>query len=60
MFSVKSFEDLIKISDEIEKPIFYNYSENIGHMNKFYIINENTSYIYYIKHSAVIVSSSTL
>lgn len=60
IFYVKSFEDLIKISDEIEKPIFYNFSENIGHMNKFYIINENTSYLYYIKHSAVIIPSSNL
>lgn len=60
IFYVKSFEDLIKISDEIEKPIFYNFSENIVDMNKFYIINENTSYIYYVEHSPAIISSNNL
>jgi len=60
IFNVNSFDDLIKISDEIEKPIFYNFSENIGNMNKFYIINENTSYIYYVRHSLAIISSNNL
>lgn len=46
VYYVKSMEDLIKISDEIEKPIFYNNSSNIGDINEFYIINDNTSYIY--------------
>lgn len=60
IYYVKTFYDLIKISEEIEKPIFYNDNENICEINKFYIINENTIYIYYIKLPEAIISSDNL
>ena len=46
IYYIKSIEDLIKISDEIEKPIFYNNSDIIGNINEFYIIDSKISYIY--------------
>lgn len=49
IYYVKSFDDLVKISDEIEKPIFYNDSKNIENISEFYIINMNSIYIYYIE-----------
>lgn len=46
IYYVRSIEDLIKISDEVEKPIFYDNSENVGDINEFYIIDSKISYIY--------------
>jgi hypothetical protein len=60
IYYVKNFNDLIKISEEIEKPIFYSDTENLSNINKFYIINENVIYIYYVKPIETIISSDKL
>ncbi len=60
IYHVKSIEDLIKISDELEKPILYNSSDNIENINDFYIIYEKSSYIYSIKTPKIIISDENL
>ncbi|HCX61398.1 MAG TPA: hypothetical protein DHU59_03060, partial [Clostridiales bacterium] len=47
---VKSIEDLIKISDEIGKPILYKYSENYKEINKFYVSNEDEAFVFSLEH----------
>ena len=42
---IKSIEDLIKISDEINQPIFYRYSEDYKEMDKFYMIHGDILYV---------------
>lgn len=48
--SVNSFEDLVRIADEMNKPIFYKYSENYKEINNFYLSNENEKYIYSLEY----------
>lgn len=60
IYYVKNFTDLIKISEEVEKPIFYNDNEKISEINKFYVINESIKYIYYIKPLDAIIPSEKL
>lgn len=43
--SVKSIEDLVKIADEIGKPILYKYSQDYKEINKFYISHEEQVYV---------------
>ena len=42
---VKSIDDLVRIADEIGKPIMYKYSKDYKDINKFYLINEDQVYI---------------
>ncbi len=42
---VKTMDDLVKIADEIERPIFYKYSEEYKEIDKFYITNEDKVYV---------------
>ncbi|MGB4438068.1 MAG: DUF5305 family protein [Sedimentibacter sp.] len=42
---VKSIDDLVKIADEIGKPILYKYSDNYREINKFYVSNEDEIYV---------------
>lgn len=42
---VRSIEDLIRIADELGKPILYKYSDNYKDMTKFYVINEEEKYV---------------
>lgn len=44
--TVKSMEDLVKIADELEIPIFYRYSDDYREIDKFYIINEDNIYVW--------------
>lgn len=44
IYSVKNIEDLVKISDELEKPIFYEQKKNIKEIKKYYVINDKTIY----------------
>ncbi len=48
--AVKSIDDLVKISDEIAKPIMYKYSLDYQYINKFYVTDENEIYIYDINN----------
>ena len=43
--NVKSIDDLVRIADEIGKPILYKYSDNYEEINKFYVSNEEQVYL---------------
>ena len=43
---VRSIDDLVKIADEIGKPILYKYSENYKEINKFYVNNLDDIYVF--------------
>jgi hypothetical protein len=45
-YIIKSINDLVKLADEVSKPIFYMYSDNYKDINKFYILENNNIYIY--------------
>lgn len=47
--SVRSFEDLVRISDEMGKPILYKYNENFREIEKFYVTNEDEIYMFDLK-----------
>lgn len=49
---VKSFDDLVRISDEIGRPILYRYSDNYKEINKFYVYNEADSFVFNLEYSA--------
>ena len=42
---VKCIDDLVRIADEVGKPILYKYSSNYREINMFYISNEDQIYI---------------
>jgi hypothetical protein len=42
---VKTMDDLVRIADEIERPIFYKYSEEYKEIDKFYITYEDKVYV---------------
>lgn len=48
-YKVKSFEDIIKIADEVEKPILYKYSCDIRDITSFYVIDNAGMYVYNLK-----------
>ena len=43
---VHSMDDMIKISDEIERPIFYVFQNDINELKEFFIIEREKAYIY--------------
>lgn len=45
-YEVKSIDDLVRISDEIDKPIVYQFYEDINYIDKFFVINEKELYFY--------------
>lgn len=45
---VNNFNDLVKISEEIRRPIYYLYNEDIYSINEFYLLSESIVYIYSI------------
>ncbi|MDU2673353.1 MAG: DUF5305 family protein [Clostridium sp.] len=44
-FNIITKEDIIKLSDELNKPILYKYSREKKDIEEFYIIDEDTIYI---------------
>lgn len=48
---VRTIEDLVRVADEIDKPILYKYNKEYKEINKFYVINENEIYILEIAES---------
>ena len=48
-YKVKSIDDLVKIADEIAKPIFYNHSSYLKDITKFYVFDDNFAYILDLK-----------
>lgn len=42
---VKSMDDLVRVADEIGKPIMYKYSSDYKDINNFYVIDEDEVYM---------------
>lgn len=47
---VKSIEDLVRIADEIGKPILYKYSDNYKEINKFYVSNDDEIFLFKLEY----------
>jgi len=45
-YPVKSFEDLVRFSDEIGKPVIYRYSANLRDISRFYVLDEKYTYYF--------------
>jgi hypothetical protein len=45
-YSVRSIEDLVKISDELGRPIMYKFSEDINNIKQFYVCDDKFIYIF--------------
>ena len=45
-YEVQNIDDLIKIADELEKPIIYQYNRDILKINALYVIDKDIRYIY--------------
>lgn len=43
--SVRTIDDLVRIANEIGKPILYEYSSNYMNITKFYVIDDNWIYV---------------
>lgn len=48
---VKSIDDLVKIADDVGKPILYKYSDNYKEINKFYVTNNNEVFLLVLENS---------
>lgn len=47
IYSVQCIDDLVKVADEIERPIYYLYDKNkINYDSKFYVQDKDDLYIY--------------
>ena len=46
---VRSIEDLVRVADEIGKPIMYEYSEDYRDMVHFYVLDDKRTYIYILR-----------
>lgn len=44
--NVKSMEDLVKVSDEIGRPIVYKHSYSLKDINEFYVFDSNQAYAF--------------
>ncbi|SDJ94728.1 DUF5305 family protein [Natronincola ferrireducens] len=49
-YRVRTIEDLVKIADEIEKPILYQYKSNPQNITQFYIVDEASIYVLDLKY----------
>lgn len=45
-YEVQKIDDLIKIADELEKPIIYPYNRNVLKIDAFYVMDKDLRYIY--------------
>lgn len=57
---VKSIDDLVRIADEIGKPIMYKYSPNLKDMTEFYVFEDTKMYIYDLKNMLLESNSKAL
>jgi hypothetical protein len=48
--NVVSMEDLVRLADEINKPIFYKHSDDYKEINKFFIINDDELFIFNLEN----------
>ncbi len=47
--TVRSMEDLVRISDETQKPILYPYSTNSEDISRFHVYDGNLAYVFDLK-----------
>lgn len=47
---VKSIDDLVKVSDEIGKPIMYKYSSDFKDITEFYVFDNTQMYVLHLKN----------
>lgn len=47
--TVKSIEDLVRTADDLERPIFYKYSDDYKEIRKFYTMSEDNIYVWDIQ-----------
>lgn len=45
-YSIKSIQDLVKVADELSKPIFYNHCSENNIITKFYVVENEQVYEY--------------
>jgi hypothetical protein len=57
LIHVKEFEDLVRIADEVGKPILYNYEEGINEISTFYVFDDKYVYILQLSIDAQIEAS---
>lgn len=46
---VRSIDDLVKLADEVNKPIFYKYSDNYNEIDTFYVKSDKDIYFFSLK-----------
>jgi hypothetical protein len=47
---LKCMDDLVKMADEIGKPILYQYSDDLEKMIKFYVLDNEQAYVFDLKN----------
>lgn len=48
-YEVGNIEDLVKIADELEKPLIYQYSKEVLDIDRFYVMDQEVRYSYRVK-----------
>ncbi len=46
IYKVKSMEDLIRVSDEVGKPVVYKFARSIKKITKFYVMERSWAYVF--------------
>jgi len=49
IIQVNSMDDLVRVSDELSKPIMYKYSSDYKDINSFYVVDEDEVYVFSLK-----------
>lgn len=52
-YYMQKIEDLIKVADELQKPIIYRRMNRKGIINRFYVMDSQTIYIYNMEQSSL-------
>ncbi|ERI92103.1 hypothetical protein HMPREF1982_02643 [Clostridiales bacterium oral taxon 876 str. F0540] len=47
-YKVWSIEDLVKVSDEISRPVMYKFSTDVNEINEFYVCDDRAIYIFFV------------
>lgn len=61
---VRSIDDLVRLADEVNRPILYKYSEDYRDINKFFVTNDDEVYVFYLeepipKEEIIIIEEKT-
>lgn len=49
-YRMRTIEDLVRVADEIEKPIMYRYSTNPEEIKEFYVVDDYAQYIFNLEN----------